>query len=155
MSPVSVVVFHKALQNTMSGICHNPSLSQARLSEPASSQASSQDYRDFGLGTVVGGANERRLLNRDGSFNPRRKGQNFFVSLHPYHFLLSISWRRFFATVVLGYLSINVFFALAYLSCGPDAIAGQDPELFGGTFGRASFSVSRRLAQSDTATSIP
>lgn len=109
------------------------------MSQPASSQASSQDYRDFGLGTVVGGANERRLLNRDGSFNPRRRGQSFFVALHPYHFLLSISWKRFFATVVVGYLSINVFFALAYLACGSSAIAGQEPELFGGAFGRAFF----------------
>jgi inward rectifier potassium channel len=108
------------------------------VSDPASSSAS-QDFRDLGFGTVVGGANERRLLNRDGSFNPRREGQSFLAALHPYHFLLSISWKRFFATVVSGYLGINLLFAVAYLACGPNAIAGQEAGTFGGRFGRAFF----------------
>jgi inward rectifier potassium channel len=107
--------------------------------EPASSPAVSQDDRDLGFGSVVGGANERRLLNRDGSFNPRREGQNLLTALHPYHFLLSISWRRFFGTVVSAYIGLNVLFALAYTACGPDAISGQDPALFGGPFMRAFF----------------
>lgn len=109
------------------------------MSEPASSSTSSDDYRDLGLGTVVGGANEQRLLNRDGSFNSRREGQGFIQGLHAYHLLLTISWKRFFATVVAGYVGINVTFALAYLACGPDAIAGQDVSAFGGRFGRAFF----------------
>ncbi|HYN80603.1 MAG TPA: ion channel [Gemmatimonadaceae bacterium] len=109
------------------------------MSDPTLITAESQAYDDLGFGTVVGGANEKRLLNRDGSFNPRREGMPFFSRLHPYHLLLTISWRRFFVVVVSGYVSANLLFALAYLACGPDAIGGQAPELFGGQFGRAFF----------------
>jgi len=88
---------------------------------------------------VVGGVNEKRLLNRDGSFNPRREGMPFFARLHPYHLLLTISWRRFFVAVFSAYLVINLLFALAFLACGPGAIGGQPAEMFGGRFGRAFF----------------
>lgn len=109
------------------------------MSEPTLVTSDSQEFKDLGFGSVVGGANEKRLLNRDGSFNPRREGMSFFSRLHPYHFLLTISWPRFFVLVVSGYLGANVVFALAYLACGPGAIGGQGPELFGGEFGRAFF----------------
>ncbi|HUQ18466.1 MAG TPA: hypothetical protein VM099_02540 [Gemmatimonadaceae bacterium] len=98
-----------------------------------------QEYNDLGFGTVVGNVNEKRLLNRDGSFNPRREGLHPLVRLHPYHLLLTISWRKFIALVVAGYFFANVFFALLFLACGPDAIAGQAPAYFGGRFGLAFF----------------
>jgi inward rectifier potassium channel len=97
------------------------------------------ELKDLGFGSIVGGANEKRLLNRDGSFNPRREGQSFLQSLHAYHFFLSISWKKFFFTVVAGYLGINVLFAVAYLACGKDSIIGQDAANFGGEFARAFF----------------
>lgn len=109
------------------------------MSDPPLNNTAAHDYRDLGFGTVVGGANEKRLLNRDGSFNPQREGLGFLAGLHAYHFFLTISWKRFFATVISGYVLVNLVFALAYLACGPGAIAGQDAELFGGTFGRAFF----------------
>ncbi|MDO8500260.1 MAG: ion channel [Gemmatimonadaceae bacterium] len=103
------------------------------------STTSTQDLRDLGFGSVVGGANEKRLLNRDGSFNPRREGLRFLAGRSAYHFFLNISWKKFFATVAGGYFLANVIFALAYLACGPNAIEGQDPRFFGGEFGRAFF----------------
>ena len=109
------------------------------LTEPAFNTTGSQEDRDLGFGSVVGGANERRLLNRDGSFNPRREGQAFFQRLHLYHFMLTISWKRFFAVVVAGYTFVNLFYAVLYLACGDGAIAGQPPSAFGGTFARAFF----------------
>ena len=105
------------------------------MSVPETTQA----QQDLGFGSVVGGANEKRLLNRDGTFNPRREGMSFLASLNAFHFFLSISWKKFFATVVLGYLGANVLFALAYMACGPDSITGQEAAKFGGTFGRAFF----------------
>jgi inward rectifier potassium channel len=98
-----------------------------------------QEYKDLGFGSVVGGANEKRLLNRDGTFNPKREGIPFWAALNAYHFLLSISWRKFLAVVTAGYLTANLIFALGYLACGPDAIIGQDASRFGGEFGRAFF----------------
>jgi len=50
-----------------------------------------EEPKDLGLGSVVGGVNEKRLLNRDGTFNPRRSGLPFFSSLSGYHYMLTIS----------------------------------------------------------------
>ncbi|MEO5589209.1 MAG: ion channel [Gemmatimonadaceae bacterium] len=98
-----------------------------------------QEYRDLGFGSIIGGANEKRLLNRDGTFNPRREGLRFLSTINGYHIFLTISWKLFFSAVVSGYLLINVGFAFAYLACGPGAIAGQEAALLGGEFARAFF----------------
>jgi inward rectifier potassium channel len=98
-----------------------------------------EDPKDLGFGSVVGGINEKRLLNRDGTFNPRREGLPFLRSLSLYHHLLTITWPRFFAIVVGGYLSANALFALAYLACGADSLNGAMPSNVAGQFWRAFF----------------
>jgi inward rectifier potassium channel len=100
------------------------------------------DYReptDLGFGSVVGGVNEKRLLNRDGTFNPRRVGLPFLRSLSLYHWFLTISWPRFFGIIAAGYLVANTVFACAYLLCGPGALAGVPADQIGGSFARAFF----------------
>ncbi|HZI99470.1 MAG TPA: ion channel [Gemmatimonadaceae bacterium] len=109
------------------------------MSAPELATTDSQEYKDLGFGSVVGGANEKRLLNRDGTFNPRREGRSFLESLSAYHFLLSITWKQFMMVVTVGYLTANLIFATAYLACGPNAIIGQEAAKFGGEFGRAFF----------------
>ena len=109
------------------------------MSEPLATPQRREDDKDLGFGSVVGGANEKRLLNRDGSFNPRREGMPFLTRLYPYHLFLTLSWRDFFLVVVSGYLLANVVFALGYLACGPGAIGGLSPSLFGGVPARAFF----------------
>jgi inward rectifier potassium channel len=101
--------------------------------------ASTEELKDLGFGSVVGGANEKRLLNRDGTFNPRRRGLSVLSSLSAYHFFLTISWPQFFAIVVVGYLAANAAFALAYMACGPTELIGVSPSTVGGMFGRAFF----------------
>jgi inward rectifier potassium channel len=86
--------------------------------------------QDLGLGTVIGRANEKRILNRDGTFNPRRRGMSFLRSLSAYHYLLTISWPKFLTAVGLSYIAANAFFAAIYVLCGPAALAGPVP---GGT----------------------
>ena len=54
-----------------------------------------EEPKDLGFGSVVGGVNEKRLLNRDGTFNPRRKGLPWLRSLSFYHYFLTMSWPRF------------------------------------------------------------
>ena len=95
--------------------------------------------KDLGFGSVVGGANEKRLLNRDGSFNPRREGLPLLHSLSFYHYFLTITWPKFFAIVVAGYMGANAIFALLYLACGADSLAGAEPARMGGPFWRAFF----------------
>src|SRR5438034_3636083 len=95
--------------------------------------------KDLGFGSVVGGVNEKRLLNRDGTFNPRRHGLPILGSLSLYHYFLTIGWTRFFVYVCVGYLGGNALFALLYLACGPDALTGVPAASVGGAFGRAFF----------------
>jgi inward rectifier potassium channel len=95
--------------------------------------------KDLGLGSVIGGANEKRLLNRDGTFNPRRNGLPWLQSLSFYHYFLTITWPRFFAIVIAGYAGANLLFAGAFLACGADALGGDLPTASGGVFWRAYF----------------
>jgi inward rectifier potassium channel len=98
-----------------------------------------EEPKDLGFGSVVGGVNEKRLLNRDGTFNPRRRGLPLLRSLSFYHYFLTISWPKFFAITFAGYLGANALFALLYLACGPNSLAGARPTEMGGAFWRAFF----------------
>lgn len=98
-----------------------------------------EEPKDLGLGSVVGGVNEKRLINRDGTFNPRRDGLPFLRSLSLYHYFLTISWPKFFAIVAAGYVGANAAFAFAYLACGTDSLAGVEPTRMAGAFWRAFF----------------
>lgn len=64
-----------------------------------------------------------RLLNKDGSFNVKRKG-----TLHPvsdlYHYLVNMKWGKFLLLVFLSYTVLNTFFALIYLACGVEQMNG-------------------------------
>ena len=97
------------------------------MAEPRKQRApeTAEDTRgDFGFGARVAQQSQRRLLNRDGSFNVVREGLPFWRSLSPYHALLTISWPRFFLLVAAGYLATNLGFALLYFACGPHALDG-------------------------------
>jgi inward rectifier potassium channel len=109
---------------------------------PLAPRVSSEDQardRDLGFGSIVSRESRQRLLNRDGSFNVARNGLGFFESLAPYHVLLTMSWARFFALVVVSYLVLNVAFAFLYLACGPDALVGAGATMLGGRFSQAFF----------------
>jgi inward rectifier potassium channel len=95
--------------------------------------------KDLGFGSVVGGANEARLLNRDGSFTSRRDGLPFLSSLSFYHYFLTLTWPRFFAIMAGLYLAANTLFAFAYLACGPDALIATTATGVNGGFWRAFF----------------
>jgi inward rectifier potassium channel len=94
---------------------------------------------DLGFGAVVTRESRQRFLNRDGSFNVRRQGLNFWQELSPYHYLLTITWPKFLALIGIGYAISNTFFAVAYMLCGSNALTGfgRAPAL--GRFGIAFF----------------
>ena len=54
-----------------------------------------------------------RIINKDGSFNVKRSGTTW-RDFHPYLHLISMSWPKFLATLVLAYLVINAVFAVGY-----------------------------------------
>ncbi len=100
---------------------------------------SEQDLRDLGFGSVVSRESRQRLLNRDGSFNVERRGLGFWSSFSLYHALLTVSWWHFFLIFASSYFVANALFAVAYLSCGTDALAGSTLGLENHAFLRAFF----------------
>jgi len=76
---------------------------------------------DLGFGRVVSAQRELRLLNRDGSFNVQKRGRGLHAFL-AYSNLVSTTWDRFFLFVAIAYLTLNGFFALGYVACGPGGL---------------------------------
>ncbi len=84
-----------------------------------------QRYDDLGIGAKA--AESRvRLLNRDGSFNIRRKGQPFLEWFSGYHYLISLPWWKFNLILLSAYVVINAIFGGIYLIIGTDGLAGID-----------------------------
>jgi inward rectifier potassium channel len=67
----------------------------------------------------------RRFINKDGSFNVRRRGAPW-RSFHPYLHLINMSWPAFLGIVFLSYLLVNLLFAAVYFCLGAQQIQGAD-----------------------------
>jgi inward rectifier potassium channel len=76
---------------------------------------------DLGFGRVVSQQRELRLLNRNGSFNVQTRGRGLHAFL-AYSNLVSTTWNRFFLFVAILYLTLNGFFAVGYVACGPGGL---------------------------------
>src|SRR5256885_15466077 len=95
--------------------------------------------KDLGFGSVVGGARQQRLINRDGSFTARREGFPALSYLNGYHALLTMTWPRFLGIVAASYVTLNALFAIAYLLCRAGTLTGTSELQMGGRFLRAFF----------------
>lgn len=84
-----------------------------------------QADRDLGFGSVLSRQRQLRLLNRDGTFNVYRQQPNWWRRLASYHFLLNLTWPRFFLVVFLLFVAINGVFAVAYFLAGPGTVTGD------------------------------
>src|ERR1035437_2019142 len=69
--------------------------------------------------------NLRRAINKDGTFNVRRRGATW-RDFHPYLHLIGMGWVPFFGVLFLGYLVVNALFAVAYFGLGPGHLLGAD-----------------------------
>src|SRR5208283_5055254 len=67
----------------------------------------------------------RRAINRDGSFNVRRRGTTW-RDFHPYLHLIGMNWAAFFLVLFAGYVLANLVFATVYFYLGPGALQGVD-----------------------------
>jgi inward rectifier potassium channel len=65
----------------------------------------------------------RRIINRDGSFNVRRKGLTL-KDLHIYQLLLSLSWPAFMGLVLALFIIVNGLFAGLYIAAGLENLTG-------------------------------
>lgn len=110
----------------------SPTLTDKAVAVP---KTTDDEFTDLGFGTEVARNAQRRLLNRDGSFNVVREGLNPLSSMSLYHWLLTISWPRFLGFITCSYFLVNALFAFAFLLCGPDALQSSS-----GSFATHSFS---------------
>lgn len=77
----------------------------------------------------------QRLLNKDGSFNSRRKGLPFWETFNFYHYMVGVSWKKFSLIIFSGYVALNLLFAVVYYLLGVDThlmgvIAGSETDKF-------------------------
>jgi inward rectifier potassium channel len=75
---------------------------------------------DLGLGNQLTG--NYRLLDENGKFKAKRKGQFFW---HPYQDLLEMSWFSFHLVIFIFYAIVNAFFALIYYNIGVESLSGE------------------------------
>lgn len=65
-----------------------------------------------------------RFYRRDGTANIIRTGINFFDQLSWYHAMLTMPRWRFWSTLLLAYISINLFFGTIYYLMGIEHFGG-------------------------------
>ncbi len=67
--------------------------------------------------------NLHRIVNRDGSFNVRRRGTRL-RDFHLYQYLVDLSWPAFLVVMFGTFLTVSVFFAVLYFVIGPAGLQG-------------------------------
>lgn len=65
-----------------------------------------------------------RFLNKDGSVNVKRLSVGKHGGFDIYHWLITMSWKKFISVVLIGYIIINTFFATIYFLIGADKFGG-------------------------------
>src|SRR5689334_21150863 len=79
-----------------------------------------------------------RAINKDGSFNVRRRGLHGLAGSIYMH-LVNLSWPRFWGVVALAFLSVNIIFASIYTALGPRALRATEADMGLGQFGKGFF----------------
>ena len=68
----------------------------------------------------------QRLINRDGTFNVDKVGLKFLESFNIYHWLITISWLKFFSLIFVSFICVNMFFATLYYINGTENLGFLD-----------------------------
>jgi inward rectifier potassium channel len=67
----------------------------------------------------------KRAINKDGQFNVRRDGATW-RDAHPYLYLISVSWAKFFGIIFLTFILTNTLFAFLYVAIGVEHLKGAE-----------------------------
>ncbi len=79
-----------------------------------------------------------RAINKDGSFNVRRRGLHSLAG-SVYMHLVNMTWPRFLGLVTLAYLAVNIIFAALYTALGPGALRAAEKDMGLSAFSQAFF----------------
>ncbi len=82
------------------------------------------NYKDVGFGEKYD-SKEKRLINKDGSFNVIKRG-SISKLRDVYTHLLEMPWGKFILFLFLAYFFLNLFFALVYYVLGVEYLLGAD-----------------------------
>jgi inward rectifier potassium channel len=82
-----------------------------------------QKFNDLGLDTKAP-SDGYRALNKDGSFNVKKRNVPLHERINFFHSLVSMPWSHFFGIIAMGYLLINLFFATMYMAIGTEHLTG-------------------------------
>ncbi|MEP7351589.1 MAG: ion channel [Acidobacteriota bacterium] len=102
---------------------HSPTLEPDLVAHRTSAKSPSFDP---GLTQKYTGA-LLRSVNKDGSFNIRRRHSAFAGDF--YTRLVAVGWSRFLVTVAGAYMAVNLLFATIYTALGPNTLRASDSEL--------------------------
>jgi inward rectifier potassium channel len=83
-----------------------------------------QQPLELGYG-VRASKGHQRLVNPDGSFNVRKRGERAFTISDAYHILISLEWWKFFGILISAFVVINFLFAAIYYLIGPQYLTGM------------------------------
>ncbi|MGF7038379.1 ion channel [Mucilaginibacter lappiensis] len=86
-----------------------------------------EDDLGFGTQPVI---KSQPVINKDGTINVKRTGISFFSTSNSYHSLITMSWTKFWAIVLSGYMIANILFAFIYVSLGADSLDGKSGVTF-------------------------
>jgi inward rectifier potassium channel len=79
-----------------------------------------------------------RAINKDGSFNVRRRGVRSLAGSIYMH-LVNMAWTHFLLLVTAVYLMVNVAFASVYVGLGPGSLRASEANLGLSDFAKAFF----------------
>lgn len=96
----------------------------------------------------------RRIVNRDGTFNVRRRGTRL-RNFHFYKFLIGLSWPWFVAIGLGTFIIVNVAFAGLYLAAGIHTLQGAEGVTPLGTFLNAFFFSAQTLTTVGYGSMVP
>jgi len=78
---------------------------------------------ELGYGTRASRGHQR-LVNPDGSFNVRRKGDRKLTLADAYHTLIMLGWWKFFGIILAGFIVVNFIFGTIYYLLGTEHLLG-------------------------------
>ncbi|MEO8405956.1 MAG: ion channel, partial [Chitinophagaceae bacterium] len=73
----------------------------------------------------TGVINAGRFINRDGSFNLRKRGWPFWNRVSIYHTMITLNFWQFTGVIISFFIVINLLFTLLYLLIGSSEFTGM------------------------------
>jgi inward rectifier potassium channel len=80
--------------------------------------------QELGFGTKIVNQSDR-MLNKDGSFNVKRKGLSLHQRISFYHYLVTAKWSHFLIIIITAFISVNLIFTVFYLMLGIENLSGM------------------------------